>query len=98
MFPVANNLGDSVAFNLESDRRKDQKHASETGNTVSNELDEVALTREITRFVEESDLSIPKIASEMGVLSATLTMWIAGTTKPSHTELLAIKRFLERQD
>ena len=78
--------------------RKDQKHANETGNTVSNELDEVALTREITRFVEESDLSIPKIASEMGVLSATLTMWIAGTTKPSHTELLAIKRFLERQD
>jgi DNA transposition AAA+ family ATPase len=78
--------------------RKDQKHANETGNTVSNELDEVALTRKLRRFVEESDLSIPKIASEMGVLSATLTMWIAGTTKPSHTELLAIKRFLERQD
>ena len=78
--------------------RKDQNHGNETENTVSNELDEVALTREITRFVEESDLSIPKIASEMGVLSATLTMWIAGTTKPSHTELLAIKRFLERQD
>ena len=78
--------------------RKDQKHKNETGNTVSDELDEQALTRDITRFVEESDLSIPKIASEMGVLSATLTMWIAGTTKPSHTELLAIKRFLERQD
>ena len=78
--------------------RKDQKHKNETGNTVSDELDEKALTGDITRFVEESDLSIPKIASKMGVFSATLSMWIAGTTKPSHTELLAIKRFLERQD
>ena len=47
--------------------RKDQKHKNETGNTVSGELDEQALTRDITRFVEESDVSIPKIASEMGV-------------------------------
>ena len=73
--------------------RKDQKHANETGNTVSGELDEQALTRDITRFVEESDLSLPKIASQMGVFSATLSMWIAGTTKPSRTELLAIKKF-----
>jgi hypothetical protein len=77
--------------------RKDQKHKNETGNTVSEELDEQALTRDITRFVEESDVSIPKIASEMGVFSATLSMWIAGTTKPSRTELLAIKSFLERR-
>jgi len=78
--------------------RKDQKHKNETGNTVSGELDEQALTGDLKRVVEESDLSIPKIASKMGVFSATLSMWIAGTTKPSHTELLAIKRFLERQD
>ena len=78
--------------------RKDQKHENETGNTVSGDLDAQALTRDLKRFVEESDLSIPKIASKMGVFSATLSMWIAGTTKPSHTELLAIKRFLERQD
>ena len=38
------------------------------------------------------------LASEMGALSATLTMWIAETTKPSRRELLAIKSFLERQD
>ena len=76
--------------------RKDQKH--ETGNTVSEELDELALTRALRKFVEESDLSIPKIGSEMGVFSATLSMWIAGTTKPSRTELLAIKSFLERAD
>jgi DNA transposition AAA+ family ATPase len=77
--------------------RKDQKHKNETGNTVSGELDEQALTRKLRRFVEESDLSIPKIASEMGVFHATLSMWIAGTTKPSPTELLAIKNFLERR-
>ena len=77
--------------------RKDQ-HKNETGNTVSGELDERALTGDLKRVVEESDLSIPKIASKMGVFSATLSMWIAGTTKPSDTELLAIKRFLDRQD
>ena len=77
--------------------RKDQKNANESGNTISGELDEQALTRDLKRFVEESELSIPKIASEMGVLSATLTMWIAGTTKPSRRELLAIKSFLERR-
>jgi len=77
--------------------RKDQKNANESGNTISGELDEQALTRDLKRFVEESELSIPKIASEMGVFSATLSMWIAGTTKPSRTGLLAIKSFLERR-
>ena len=64
--------------------RKNQKHRNEAGNTVSDESDGKALTRDITRFVEESDVSIPTIASEMGVLSATLTMWIA---EPSRREL-----------
>jgi DNA transposition AAA+ family ATPase len=61
-------------------------------------MDEQALTRDLKRFFEESDLSIPKIASKMGAFSAILSMWIAGTTKPSRTELLAIKCFLERRD
>ena len=78
--------------------RKDQKNANESGNTVSGDLDAQALTRDLKRFVEESDLSIPKMASKMGVFSATLSMWIAGTTKPSRTELLAIRCFLERRD
>ena len=78
--------------------RKDQKKADESGNTVSGGLDEQALTRDLKRVVEESDLSIPKIASKMGVFSTTLSMWIAGTSKPSRTELLAIKSFLERRD
>jgi hypothetical protein len=58
--------------------RKDQKNANESGNTVSGELDEQALTRDLKRVVEESDLSIPEIGSEMGVFSATPSMWIAG--------------------
>jgi transcriptional regulator with XRE-family HTH domain len=49
-------------------------------------------------FVEESGLSIPKIAFRMGVFGTTLTMWIAGSAKPSRSELLRIKRFLERSD
>ena len=74
--------------------RKDQKNVNETGNTDSGELDRQALTRALRRFVEESDLSIPKIASQMGVFSATLSMWIAGTTKPLGPSYLRLKAFL----
>ena len=69
--------------------RKDQKHANETGNTVSDELDEVALTRKLRRFVEHSDLSLPKIASEMGVFSATLA---ENTSKYKHRKYPSDKR------
>jgi DNA transposition AAA+ family ATPase len=78
--------------------RKDQNHENETRNIVSEVLDELALTRNLRKLVEESDLSLPKIATEIGVFSATLSMWIAGTTKPSRTELLAIKSYLESHD
>ncbi len=78
--------------------RKDQKHGSETRDTVWEELDEPALTRKLKKLVERSDLSIPKIASEIGVFSATLSMSIAGTSEPSRTELLAIKSFFERRE
>ena len=66
-----------------------------TGRVVSEELDERALARDLSKLVEESELSLPKIASLMGVFSATLSMWIAGTAKPSGANLLLIKRFLE---
>jgi DNA-binding transcriptional regulator YiaG len=78
--------------------RKDQKARKRDRERSFGELDEVALTRRLRRVVEHSDLSLPKIATDMGVFSATLSMWIAGTTKPSPTELLAIKCFLERRD
>jgi DNA-binding transcriptional regulator YiaG len=56
------------------------------------------IVRDLRRFVEESELSIPKIACLMGVFGATLSMWIVGSAKPSNTELLLIKRFLESRD
>ena len=52
--------------------RKDQKQANKTGNTVLVELDGPALTRNLRRFVEKSDLSIPKIASDIGVSAQPL--------------------------
>ena len=70
-------------------------NTGETSNMVSGDLDERALARDLRKFVEESELSLPKIASLMGVFSATLSMWIAGTAKPSGANLLVIKRFLE---
>ena len=73
-------------------------NTGETRNMVSGDLDERALARDLRKFVEESELSLPKIASLMGVFSATLSMWIAGTAKPSGANLLLIKRFLERRD
>ena len=78
--------------------RKEDENAGETRNMVSEELDERALARELSKFVEESELSLPKIASLMGVFSATLSMWIAGSAKPSRTNLLMIERFLKRRD
>ena len=85
----------SVAIDARTQRSKARKRDK---GTVWEELDELALTRKLKKFVEGSDLSIPKIGSEMGVFSATLSMWIAGTTKPSRTDLLAIKSFLERRE
>jgi DNA-binding transcriptional regulator YiaG len=77
---------------------KVQKDANETRNTASGESDERALVGDLRTFVEGSELSIPKIASLIGVFGATLSMWIAGTAKPSRAELLVIKRFLEQRD
>jgi len=77
---------------------KDDANTGETRNMVSGDLDERALARDLRKFVEESELSLPKIASLMGVFSATLSMWTAGTAKPSGANLLLIKRFLERRD
>ena len=45
--------------------------------------DECGLVDALRTFVEGSDLSLPKIANRIEVFSATLSMWIAGTSKPS---------------
>jgi DNA-binding transcriptional regulator YiaG len=75
--------------------RKDQKDGNETRKT--GELDGWALVDDLRTFVEETELSLPKIANLIGVFSATLSMWVAGTSKPSRTQLLAIKGFLKRR-
>lgn len=62
----------------------------------SEESDEHVLLSDLIRFVENSDQSIPRIAELMGVSSVALSMWIAGTARPTATKLLEIKRFFER--
>ena len=70
-------------------------NAEQTEGTVRSELDGQALLGDLRRFVEEAELSIPRIAELMGVYGATLSIWIAGTAKPHRTKLLEIKGFLE---
>ena len=60
------------------------------------ESKEDKLLSELTRFVENSDQSIPRIAALMGVSDAVLSMWIARTIKPDNNKLQEISRFLER--
>jgi DNA-binding transcriptional regulator YiaG len=60
------------------------------------ESDQHKLLGELTRFVENSDQSIPRIAALMGVSDAILSMWIARTIKPTTIKLLEIRRFLEK--
>ena len=68
--------------------------AEQTEGTVLSELDGQALLGDLRRFVEEAELSIPRIAELMGVYSAILSMWIAGSAKPRRTKLLEIESFL----
>jgi hypothetical protein len=64
--------------------------------TASEESDGDKVLGELMRFVENSDRSIPKIATLLGVSDVVLSMWIARTTKPTPTKLLEIRRFLEQ--
>ena len=68
----------------------------ETEAMALEESDEDKLLSELTRFVENSDQSIPRIAALMGVSDAVLSMWIARTIKPDNNKLQEISRFLER--
>ena len=60
------------------------------------ESDEHKLLGDLTRFVENSDQSIPRIAALFGVSDAVLSMWIARTIKATPIKLLEIKIFLEK--
>jgi hypothetical protein len=68
----------------------------QTEALASEESEEDKLLSQLTRFVENSDQSIPRIAALMGVSDAVLSMWIARTTKPDTIKLQEISRFLER--
>jgi DNA transposition AAA+ family ATPase len=68
----------------------------QTGGIALEESDEDKLLSELTRFVENSDQSIPRIAALMGVSDAVLSMWIARTAKPDTIKLQEISRFLKR--
>jgi hypothetical protein len=65
-------------------------------NVDSEESDEYVFLGDLIRFVENSDQSIPRIAELMGVSGVALSMWIAGTARPTAIKLLEIKRFFER--
>ena len=78
-----------------NERRELEIESEENEATVRSDLEEQALLDELKRFVEDTKLSIYRIAELMGVYGATLSIWIAGTAKPHRTELLEIKGFLE---
>ena len=60
------------------------------------EPDAHVLLGNLIRFVENSDKSIPQIAELMGVSGVALSMWIAGTARPTATKLREIKRLFAR--
>ncbi len=51
----------------------------------------------LAEFVESSPLSFYQIASLIGISGAVLSMWLAGTARPSMTKLEAIENFLRRK-
>ena len=61
---------------------------------VLGEMEEQAVVAGLRRFVEDSDLSITRIATLMGVSAGALKTWIEGTTSLRPAKLLEIKGFL----
>jgi DNA transposition AAA+ family ATPase len=56
---------------------------------------ERVLVARLRQFVEDSELSFYKIASNVGTSGGILSMWLAGTAKPRAEELAAIEKFLQ---
>ena len=65
--------------------------ADQTKAVGSEESHEEVLLDDLIRFVENSNQSIPRIAELMGVSGVALSMWIAGTAKPSTIKLREIE-------
>ena len=66
-------------------------YSEQTKPIASAESDQHLVLRDFTRFVEDSDLSIPRIAELLRVSDVILSMWIAGTAKPSAIKLREIE-------
>lgn len=66
-----------------------------TRSKEGEESAEKALVARLREFVENSDLSFYKIASGIGTSGGILSMWLAGTTRPSAEQRAAIEKFLE---
>ena len=60
-----------------NERRELEIESEQNEATVRSDLDEQALLGELKRFVEDTPLSIYRIAELMGVYGATLSIWIA---------------------
>ena len=58
---------------------------------------EMTSVARLAEFVERSPLSFYQIASLIGISGAVLSMWLAGTARPSMTKLEAIENFLRRK-
>jgi len=67
----------------------------QTSELPPGELERRKLLAELSEFVADSDLSIPRIAHLMGVASGTVTAWISGAAKPQRNKLLEIRGFLD---
>ncbi|MGA8659748.1 MAG: hypothetical protein WB586_26810 [Chthoniobacterales bacterium] len=76
-------------------RKRDQEARMELIRVVvRGETDEQAFAAGLRRFVEDSDLSITRIATLMGVSAGAMKNWIEGTTSLRPAKLLEIKGFL----
>jgi hypothetical protein len=71
-------------------------HSADQTKAIGSEESHEVLLDDLIRFVENSNQSIPRIAELMGVSGVALSMWIAGTARPTAIKLLEIKRFFEK--
>ena len=59
------------------------------------ESSEKALIARLRQFVEDSDVSLYKIASRIGTSGGTLSMWLSERAKQGPEEFDAIEKFLK---
>src|SRR5262252_5017345 len=89
----------SIASKERGRRRKAETRLHYSGQTkaiASAESNEHLVLRDFARVVEDSDLSIPRIAELLRDPAVILRMWIAGTAKPSTIKLGEIEALVVR--